>query len=228
MSRESSKTRIIRGADFIKTYLSGKVIDIGCGPDLVVDHAEPFDLPDGDAGMIARYRPLGSYDAVHSSHCLEHMVDVPVAIQQWWSLVKVGGYLVVVVPEEDLYEQGIWPSLFNPDHKATFRLRRPTEWSEISYDIAALAESLPGGELVSAELHEQGYDRTLMRRGVGIWGRFLHRINGLRTRVFRGIGLGGRLVEKLMNRLFFSIGAPIDQLEGDAVAQIQIVVRKVF
>ena len=67
-------------------------------------------------------RPHLAYDAVCSSHCLEHMRDVPAALTQWWALVRKGGYLVLVVPDEDLYEQGGWPSLFNSDHKATFRI----------------------------------------------------------------------------------------------------------
>ena len=50
------------------------------------------------------------------------MRDVPQALEQWWQLVKPGGAMVIVVPDEDLYEQGAWPSLFNRDHSATFRL----------------------------------------------------------------------------------------------------------
>jgi hypothetical protein len=39
------------------------------------------------------------------------MEDVSLAISQWWSLVKVCGYLILVVPDEDLYKQGVWPSM---------------------------------------------------------------------------------------------------------------------
>ena len=70
MSAESSKTRRLRGAGFEEKYLRGRVIDIGCGPDLVVPHAEPFDVEHGDAQLIATLRPNGAYDAVCSSHCL--------------------------------------------------------------------------------------------------------------------------------------------------------------
>jgi hypothetical protein len=45
------------------------------------------------------------------------MHDPEAALRQWWALVRPGGYLVVVVPHEDLYEQGMWPSAFNSDHK---------------------------------------------------------------------------------------------------------------
>jgi len=166
MSAEASKTRRIRGPGFEATYLQGRVIDIGCGPDPVVPHAEPFDMAHGDAQVIASLRPHGHYDAVCSSHCLEHMRDVPAALAQWWLLVREGGYLVLVVPDEDLYEQGGWPSLFNPDHKATFRMNSPTTWSPVSYDIAQLVRSLPGAELVSCERHDAGYDHALQLRSI--------------------------------------------------------------
>ncbi|MBK8741304.1 MAG: class I SAM-dependent methyltransferase [Betaproteobacteria bacterium] len=119
---EARKTNALRGAAFAAQYLDGRVIDIGAGRDLVSANAERFDIDDGDANFISRFRPAGAYDAVHSSHCLEHMHDPPAALAEWWSLLKPGGYLILVVPDEDLYEQGIWPSIFNRDHKATFRL----------------------------------------------------------------------------------------------------------
>src|SRR5690348_14443562 len=113
MTNEASKTKRVRGEEFVQRYLQGRVIDIGCGADPIVSHAERFDLAEGDAQEIAAVRQAGAYDAVYSSHCLEHMRDVRRALQQWWSLVRHGGHLILVVPDEDLYEQGGWPSLFN-------------------------------------------------------------------------------------------------------------------
>ncbi len=81
MTDEASKTRAVRGPDFERLYLRGRVIDIGCDKDLVAPHAEPFDLEHGDAQRIAELRPVGAYDAVCSSHCLEHMRDVPAALR---------------------------------------------------------------------------------------------------------------------------------------------------
>src|SRR4051794_20067410 len=107
---EASKTREIRGEDFTRIYFSGSVLDIGCGPDLVVPHAKPFDFEHGDANRILDFLAPESFDCVHSSHCLEHMREPPVALAQWWALVRPSGYLIIVVPDEDLYEQGVWPS----------------------------------------------------------------------------------------------------------------------
>ena len=74
---EARKTNALRGEAFIGTYLRGKVIDIGAGQDLVCAYAERFDRDDGDANVISRFRPVNHYDAVHSSHCLEHMIRRP-------------------------------------------------------------------------------------------------------------------------------------------------------
>ena len=116
MAREASKTNQFRGKDFAGLYLQGHVLDVGAGGDLVCPWAQGFDMENGDANVIHRYFEPGSFDAVHSSHCLEHMLDPPSALRNWWSLVKPGGFMILVVPDEDLYEQGIWPSAFNHDH----------------------------------------------------------------------------------------------------------------
>ncbi len=65
---EASKTNSIRDLAFRERYLKGRIIDIGCGRDLVCSGAEPFDLPDGDAQEIASIRDNNAYDTVHSSH----------------------------------------------------------------------------------------------------------------------------------------------------------------
>lgn len=150
--KESSKTAQVRSSVFFKNFLSGKVIDIGGGNDPVTNYAEVFDIGDGDAQNILKYRKKESYDSVNSSHCLEHMKDVPLALSQWWELVKPGGHMVIVVPHEDLFEQKIWPSVFAGGHHATFRLKTKESWSPVSYDIHELIKNLPHSKIVSAEV----------------------------------------------------------------------------
>ena len=225
MADESRKTNLLRGDAFLRTYLSGRVIDIGAGKDLVCPHAEGFDIADGDANTITRHRERGAYDAVHSSHCLEHMRDPAAALAEWWALVRPGGYLVLVVPDEDLYEQGIWPSAFNRDHKSTFRLDKTDSWSPVSHDIRRLVGALPGCEIVSAEIHDAGYDHSLrMKHGD-------HRVTKIRwLRLARSIGkrvprYGPRL-QRYFEDLAAHRGVPLDQTAREAVAQIQVVARK--
>ena len=78
--KESSKTNQVRTEEFFNTYLTGKVIDIGGGSDKVTENTEVFDLEHGDAQHILKYKDKESYDCVYSSHCLEHMKDVPLAL----------------------------------------------------------------------------------------------------------------------------------------------------
>ncbi len=220
---EAKKTNAFRGPDFVVRFMKGRVIDIGAGPDLVCDWAERFDIEDGDANVITQYRQAGAYDAVHSSHCLEHMHDPRSALAEWWALLKPGGTLVTVVPHEDLYEQGRWPSIFNADHKSTFRLDGPASWSPRSFDIRRLIAELPGSQILSAEVQDAGYDYSLQRR------------YGDTRRPIRGAGRLLRWSESIpwqsvlgrwLRRLAFLGGVTVDQTHGPALAQIQVVARK--
>lgn len=220
---ESSKTNQIRPPSFAANYLQGRLIDIGAGNDLVCDWAEGFDVGDGDANFISRFRTKESYDAVHSSHCLEHMTDPRHALTEWWSLLKPGGHMVTVVPDEDLYEQRHWPSLFNGDHKWTFTRERRQSWSPRSVEVTELFARLPGCEVISVELQEAGYDRRLL-------GTAEHRplpiilVHALI--LVRRIPVLGRLLQRWLFRLLHAAGFAVDQTLGDALAQIQIVARK--
>ncbi len=227
MTDESAKTRRIRRADFFSTYLKGRVIDIGCGKDPVLPTAEPYDSIYGHphAGKIAEFKPVESYDCVYSSHCLEHMDNVPDTLRQWWGLVRPGGYLVLVVPDEELYEQGFWPSRFNPDHKATFRMGSTGAESPVSYDLVELISQLPQAELVSAERHTTGYipwlkwnqGQTIRQKE-----RLMAWLKPLKS-FLKNHGLEYSLLGLCADRL---CGFPVDQTLGRALAQIQIVCRK--
>jgi len=147
-----------------KSILVGTGIDIGCGPDPVTSSARRFDLGDGDANVVSQY-VKEQFDFVYSSHCLEHMHDPRTTILDWWKLVKPGGHLFIVVPDEDLYEQGVFPSRFNDDHKATFTICKAHSWSTKSFNVLELGQSLPSSQIVSLELQDRGYDRSLISFG---------------------------------------------------------------
>lgn len=140
----------------LKTLMKGRGIDIGCGP-CPVEGAEPWDLAQGDAQYMYGV-PDMTYDWVFSAHCLEHLKDPHTAINNWWRILKVGGYLIVLVPDEDLYEQCVWPSKFNSDHKRTFTCSKDRSWSPVSVNCADLLRHLPGHQLISLTLEDNGYD----------------------------------------------------------------------
>ena len=228
MGNETNKTNKVRGGKFFKKYLSGKVIDIGGGQDPVIPTAKVFDLKDGDAQYISKYEAQENYDCVHSSHCLEHMMDVPSALSQWWSLVKIGGHMVITVPHEDLYEQKIWPSIFNDDHKATFRLNQVNSWSNVSYDMKALCESLKNAIIIDGCIQDNGYDYNLQYKKISSKFKRIYRWHFSKNKVKR---IFGRFIYQLLyNRYYlngyYNSGSPIDQTGGGALAQIQVILKK--
>jgi SAM-dependent methyltransferase len=225
--RESSKANAYRSPLFFADYLSGTVLDIGCGPDPVVPHAQPFDRVHGDAERILEH-VSGTYDTVHSSHCLEHMSDVPRALSGWWQLVRPGGHLILVVPHEDLYEQGFWPSLYNRDHKATFRLDGERSWSPRSYDLRRLVGGLEGAKIVSARVQDQGY-RYDWRPAIGARPRQLGPLCRLVSRLRHSLLKRIRnrdAVAAWLNALLARLGIPTDQTHTGALAQIECVAQK--
>lgn len=133
--------------------------------------------------------------------------------------------MVLVVPHEDLYEQGFWPSIFNSDHKVTFRLGFPQSWSPVSMDIAALVGELPNCRIISAVTQDDGYDYSLQvapgrspRRSAPFLTRVKHRIASV---LFRG-----QRPPRYFERAFRVLGVPVDWTLGDSLAQIQVVARK--
>ena len=78
-----------------------------------------------------------------------------------WELVAEGGYLVVAVPDEDLYEQGKFPSRWNKDHKWTFTIEKKQSWSSHSVNIKDLLKLLSNYNLIKLELQDNGYNYQL-------------------------------------------------------------------
>lgn len=232
--KESTKTNQYRSPDFFARYLSGSVLDIGCGGDPVVPHAQPFDVEHGDANNILEFLSPESFDTVNSSHCLEHMRDVPRALRDWWRLVRPGGFMILIVPHEDLYEQGFWPSLQNKDHKATFRIEGDTSWSPVSCNLAELAEGLEGAEIIDIGIQDNAYRhdwRVRIGRGVSPrpspFKRFLDRMrHSVLKRLRRAHSRHEASVADFLNKALARIGIPIDQTKTGALAQIQCIVRK--
>ncbi len=222
---ESSKTNAIRGENFSKLYLNGKVLDIGAGSDPVCPHAQIFDQQHGDANHIDRYFANDSFDTVHSSHCLEHMNDPALALQKWWALVKPQGFLITVVPDEDLYEQGIWPSFFNHDHVSTFRLGKKTSWSPVSFDLVGLHLGLPNALLISSDCHDHYYDRALLFHSSNLPKRLKHPLK-LIWSVVKRLTSSESQVRFAVQKWLVNQGYPFDQTAGKALAQLQVIIQK--
>ncbi len=160
--KECSKSiqRRLGDSNFLRRYFVGKGVDIGGKPDPLSLYKEFFplmetvktwDWEDGDAQFMTGVDDR-SFDFVHSSHCLEHLVDPAEGLRNWLRVVREGGYLIITVPDEDMYEQGVFPSTFNRDHKWTFTLFKTKSWSDRSINLLDLVRELgPTVEIVRIE-----------------------------------------------------------------------------
>ncbi len=227
--RETSKTKRLSGDSFPRQYLAGRGIDIGCGGDVVSENAEPFDKIHGDANDILRYRAEGAYDFVYSSHALEHMNDPKKSIQDWFGLLKPGGHMIIIVPDSELYEQGVFPTMFNPGHKYRFTLDNDLKGVNLM-SIDELTRDMEGCTVISRELQDYNYDYSLKASGGSRLGIFTGRVffmailvlNKLRIKV-----IDTRPLKSIARILHGTLGAIIDQtLVFDATAQIQFIVKK--
>jgi hypothetical protein len=63
-------------------------------------------------------------------------------IRNWFRIIKPGGHLIITIPDEDLYEQGVWPSKGNLDHKHTFTVLKNSSWSPNSINVFDLITNL--------------------------------------------------------------------------------------
>jgi SAM-dependent methyltransferase len=166
--KETSKANRRRKLDpFWISIFKGSGIDIGAGKDPFdksqfswVTSIRTFDVADGDAQNITD-RVKDQFDFVYSSNCLEHLPSPGEALKKWWSLVKPGGHLVITIPDEDLYEQGVWPSRWNTDHQWSFTIWKKKSWSPKSLNVAELISELKDCQVLKLEIVDANYDHSL-------------------------------------------------------------------
>jgi SAM-dependent methyltransferase len=112
--RKTIQSRIESG--FFTKFMSGpNVLDIGfrgSNPlnQPIVPHAIGVDRD--FPGYDGKTLPFSdqSQDAVHSSHCLEHIPDPSHALADWFRVLRIGGYLILTVPHQQLYERKPTPT----------------------------------------------------------------------------------------------------------------------
>lgn len=104
-----------------------------------------------------------SVDCIFSSHCLEHIQFDHAAVRDWYRVLRVGGFIVCMVPSQALYEKRRYlPSSFNADHK---RMYTPSSLARIfeesltlnSYRVRHLAENDEGFDYsLGPDVHSDG------------------------------------------------------------------------
>jgi len=103
----------------VRKFVKGAVLELGCGPQKTVPEAIGVDIiPKGQEipGLIKSFsiadivadvsKPLPiepeSYDTVIARHILEHIISTRQTISQWAKPLKVGGRMIIAVPNEEL------------------------------------------------------------------------------------------------------------------------------
>jgi SAM-dependent methyltransferase len=144
---------------FFEKYCQGKGIDIGYGGDPVTLDVRGWDIEDGDAHEMPGIADE-SFDFVYSSSSLEHMDDPTRAVAKWWKILKTGGYLIISVPDRDLFEKKrTLPSRFSTDHKHFFLLDRDDPPDTIGL-VQLVRRTCPGAEIIEARQHTEGHTIT--------------------------------------------------------------------
>lgn len=166
---KAAKRRFNIGA-FTTRYFIGNGIDVGCGADSIgqylsifpgITSITPFDQEQGDAQYLREIKD-DTYNFLHASHCLEHMRNIEVALDNWIRVVKEEGYLIITVPDEDMYENGFFPSLYNPDHKFTFTIHKRKSWCTKSINVLDLLRKVSDKvEIEKIELQKDFYRKEL-------------------------------------------------------------------
>jgi SAM-dependent methyltransferase len=85
-------------APIARQFCKGFGIDVGCGK-WPLEGAMPVDLTNGGDAMAL---PVGEFDFVFSSHCLEHLPDPIGALEHWRTRIKPHGVLFLYLPHPDM------------------------------------------------------------------------------------------------------------------------------
>ena len=172
--KETSKalSRRLHLPDFATRYFVGLGLDIGAASDPLSQYGEAFpamkgvrawEVTDGDAQYLSGLAD-NSFDFVHASYMLQCMADPREALRHWLRVLKPGGHMVLLVPEEDLYEQGFWPSRYNHDNRWTFTMFKTKSWSPVSLNLVEVVQALGSqADIRRLEVLGSGYRHNLPR-----------------------------------------------------------------
>jgi len=113
-------------------YTKGTGIEVGCGLNKIHtsaigvnivlsdnDYGYPYGAQIKSDGTSLPWFSNNSLDYVFSSHCLEHFHEPMKALLEWTRILKVGGYLVLILPHKKYYPNIGHPKA-NKDHKHDF------------------------------------------------------------------------------------------------------------
>lgn len=154
VATETSKA--LEKENFFKKYCIGQGLDIGFGGDLITPPDQGFDFEHGDAQFLNNVLDE-TYDFVYSSPTLGHLDDVILVLKNWFRVLIKNGYLILYIPNRDLYEKKqTLPSRFNEDHKHFFLLDENEEPDTFGI-LNLIARTLNNYKIIYAKECSEGH-----------------------------------------------------------------------
>jgi len=125
VGREVRKSHLFRiHSGFYEKYCNGTGMELGhqgyAKTTLKTIHEGAYPLGLEASNYDGIHIPIkdNKLDFLFSSHVLEHIMDYKSVLKEWHRSVKIGGYVVIIVPHMYLYEKKKdLPSRYNSDHK---------------------------------------------------------------------------------------------------------------
>lgn len=168
----TSGSETSRSRERLAPYCQGYGIDLGFGGDPIAPHAIRMDMPQPYTKLGNHSVQLGGdaldlywfkddvLDFVYSSHLLEDFDDTEAALREWLRVLKVGGNLIILCPDEQRYRRHCRRTHqpYNGSHKhANFGL---------AY-VEQILEKIGGVEFVYENDNVGPYSWELVARKVG-------------------------------------------------------------
>lgn len=122
--KETESNEMLKVRPRIASYLHGIGIDAGCGNEKVCKEAIGIDIMGKGADIKLDLRGVdalgifadGMFDYVFSSHVLEDFFATEAVLDEWWRVIKPGGYLILYCPDPDYYPR-VGTAGSNVEHK---------------------------------------------------------------------------------------------------------------
>lgn len=90
-------------------YCDGKGLDIGYSKEKWMLPGAIGIEPTADPTYHAMHLPIGEFDYIHSSHCLEHVKENYCNVLDYWlSKIRIGGMLFLYLPHKSQEYWQVW------------------------------------------------------------------------------------------------------------------------
>jgi hypothetical protein len=174
---ENTKAAFLRRSNnrLFTSVFKGEGLHIGPGSDPLLKHHYPLCSnitlcniaePNINNDNIKNTLNNKKFDFVYATSLAVYEDEPFDVINHWLQFVQSRGHLVLTVPDEDLYEQGNFPSIFNNTHKKTFSIYKKESWSGRHYNFLDLIQKLNNVSCRKIELIDSNYDYSLLGKGV--------------------------------------------------------------